>query len=120
MKSTILQTRLPILKMAITAIAITFILSILCAGGHEPSEAAAAPSPTENARPALLAPPSANLASPSETTTITYTYDAAGRLVQADYGEGRGVTFGYDDAGNLLRREVTGDSYPAYLPVVLR
>ena len=40
--------------------------------------------------------------------TITYSYDAAGRLVQADYGEGKGITYGYDAAGNLVQREVTG------------
>jgi YD repeat-containing protein len=58
--------------------------------------------------------------SAAHSRTISYTYDGAGRLVQADYGAGWSVTYGYDDAGNLLRREVTGDSHPAYLPVIMR
>lgn len=33
---------------------------------------------------------------------VTYTYDAAGRLVQADLGGGRAVAYTYDAAGNLL------------------
>jgi|Deesub1362A_J573_1020465.scaffolds.fasta_scaffold17696_3 YD repeat-containing protein len=37
-------------------------------------------------------------------TSITYTYDAAGRLVGADYGEGQVITYTYDANGNLLQR----------------
>jgi YD repeat-containing protein len=44
----------------------------------------------------------------AQTRTITYTYDNAGRLVGADYGEGQGITYTYDAAGNLLQREVYG------------
>jgi len=51
---------------------------------------------------------------------ITYTYDDAGRLVQADYGAGQDIAYTYDAAGNLLQREVTGASYPIYLPVIMR
>lgn len=43
---------------------------------------------------------------PAQTSTIRYTYDDAGRLVQVDYGNGRRITYTYDNAGNLLRREV--------------
>lgn len=39
---------------------------------------------------------------------IGYTYDAAGRLIKADYGEGRTITYAYDANGNLLDRVVTG------------
>jgi len=39
---------------------------------------------------------------------ITYTYDAAGRLTGADYGDDTAITYTYDAAGNLLQREVTG------------
>jgi len=49
-----------------------------------------------------------HLGSSAQPRTITYTYDAAGRLVGADYGEGKGITYGYDAAGNLVQREVTG------------
>ena len=44
--------------------------------------------------------------------TITYTYDDAGRLVGADYGDGTGITYTYDEAGNLLQREVYGVATP--------
>ncbi|MBN1676665.1 MAG: DUF11 domain-containing protein [Kiritimatiellae bacterium] len=37
-----------------------------------------------------------------------YTYDAAGRLVAADYGGGRVITYRYNTAGNLLERRVCG------------
>ena len=39
--------------------------------------------------------------------TVQYGYDAAGRLISANYGEGNAITYTYDAAGNLLRREVT-------------
>ena len=38
--------------------------------------------------------------------TINYTYDDAGRLIRADYGNGKEITYTYDNAGNLLRRSV--------------
>lgn len=38
--------------------------------------------------------------------TINYTYDEAGRLIEADYGGGNTIAFTNDAAGNLLRREV--------------
>jgi YD repeat-containing protein len=37
---------------------------------------------------------------------ITYTYNAAGRLIQVDYGNGTAITYAYDAAGNLLNRTV--------------
>ena len=49
--------------------------------------------------------------------TVTYTYDGAGRLVEADYG-GMHIVYTYDDAGNLLSRTVAFE--PIYLPLVLR
>jgi YD repeat-containing protein len=45
---------------------------------------------------------------------ITYTYDAAGRLTQANYGNGTVITYSYDPAGNLLNRSVQTPSYPAF------
>lgn len=41
------------------------------------------------------------------TVTIGYTYDAAGRLISADYGS-NSTTYTYDDNGNLLQRLTTG------------
>lgn len=44
--------------------------------------------------------------------TITYTYDARGRLVEVDHSGGPAsgvkVTYEYDDVGNIKRRKVTG------------
>ena len=37
-----------------------------------------------------------------------YSYDAAGRLIKVDYGDGRTISYTYDAAGNLLKRERTG------------
>ncbi len=53
---------------------------------------------------------------PSATAgTVTYTYDDAGRLVVADYGNGTQITritWTYDKNGNLLKREVTSGTTP--------
>jgi YD repeat-containing protein len=47
-------------------------------------------------------------------TIIQYTYDDAGRLTQADYGEGQGIDYVYDANGNLLQRTVTGSGAVTY------
>ena len=39
-------------------------------------------------------------------STITYQYDAAGRLTGADYGAGKSIAYSYDNNGNLLTRKV--------------
>lgn len=39
--------------------------------------------------------------------TVNYTYDDAGRLIKADYGDERTIIYAYDLAGNLLKRIVT-------------
>jgi len=39
--------------------------------------------------------------------TITYTYDTASRLNEADYGSGNVINYTYDSAGNLLKRQTT-------------
>jgi YD repeat-containing protein len=51
--------------------------------------------------------------------SVTYTYDAAGRLVRADYGGGKSIIYTYDHAGNLTQRQVTSRAL-LYLPVILR
>lgn len=40
--------------------------------------------------------------------TVKYTYDAAGRLLSADYGNGKTIAYVYDKSGNLLSRTVGG------------
>lgn len=37
---------------------------------------------------------------------VSYSYDAVGRLIKADYGNGTSITYTYDKAGNLLSRNV--------------
>jgi YD repeat-containing protein len=37
----------------------------------------------------------------------TYTYDSAGRLIKADYDDGKTIEYTYDNAGNPLQRRVT-------------
>jgi uncharacterized protein (TIGR03437 family) len=44
---------------------------------------------------------------------VTYSYDAAGRLIKADYGAAGAITYSYDKAGNLLSRTVTSGSASA-------
>jgi hypothetical protein len=61
-------------------------------------------------------PPLAPAAVVADGPTVTYTYDEAGRLVDADYG-GVHIIYVYDDAGNLTARRVELD---VYLPLVLR
>jgi uncharacterized protein (TIGR03437 family) len=41
---------------------------------------------------------------------VNYTYDAAGRLIKVDYGNGSIVNYTYDKAGNLLTRLVQSAS----------
>ncbi len=39
---------------------------------------------------------------------VNYTYDAAGHLIAANYGNGSVITYAYDPAGNLISRSVQG------------
>jgi YD repeat-containing protein len=55
----------------------------------------------------------------ADGSTVTYTYDEAGRLIGADYGDGWGVAYTYDAAGNLLSRTIELEKN-IYLPLVLR
>jgi len=41
-------------------------------------------------------------AATSHASSIAYTYDAAGRIVAADYGSGKSTSYAYDNAGNLI------------------
>ena len=60
--------------------------------------------------------PISNIQYPTSSRTVTYTYDDAGRLIQADYGGGAVLDYAYDAAGNLLGR----GRYNVYVPLVLR
>ncbi len=46
--------------------------------------------------------------------TVTYTYDANGRLLKADYGGGKSFTYTYDKAGNILTETVAASTGPTY------
>ena len=57
----------------------------------------------------LLFATSAMLAASTTLALITdYTYDAAGRLVRADYSNGGRIDYVYDANGNLIQRITTG------------
>ena len=43
---------------------------------------------------------------PAFAGTINYTYDNAGRLTGADYGDSKTIAFTYDNNGNLLERDM--------------
>lgn len=66
---------------------------------------------------AVSASGSAPNAQPAANRSVTYTYDGAGRLIAANYGDVR-IVYTYDNAGNLLSRRVVTQSL--YLPVVLK
>lgn len=44
-------------------------------------------------------------ASSGLAVTVQYNYDQAGRMIEADYGDGKTITYTYDDNGNLLQRK---------------
>ncbi len=94
-------------------LALMLLLALLTRPGG--SQGAVAPQAGMEARPAQAATPGA---------AVRYTYDAAGRLVQVDYGVDRRVAYTYDQAGNLLRRQALGEIPAAtvrcYLPLVLK
>lgn len=43
----------------------------------------------------------------SHATTVTYSYDAGGRMTQVAFGDQAQISYAYDDNGNLLVREVS-------------
>jgi len=49
--------------------------------------------------------------------TVNYSYDAAGRLTRADYGDAGAIAYTYDPAGNLLQREVTRGAAGAFATI---
>lgn len=54
--------------------------------------------------------------------TITYSYDANGRLTGVDYGEGKAITYRYDNAGNIIQQGAgaPGGAAKAYIPALFK
>jgi len=46
-------------------------------------------------------------AAPVGAASVTYTYDALGRLTQVVYDDGKTITYAYDEAGNRVIQSVT-------------
>jgi len=44
---------------------------------------------------------------PVGAASVTYTYDALGRLTQVIYDDGKTITYAYDEAGNRVIQSVT-------------
>ncbi|CAM9799571.1 unnamed protein product, partial [Phaeothamnion confervicola] len=61
----------------------------------------------------LAAPPAAGQA------TISYTYDALGRVISASYPNGATVTYTYDNADNRTRAQTQGAIASARAATVL-
>jgi YD repeat-containing protein len=59
-------------------------------------------------------------ASISESTSITYTYDANGQVTKADYGNGWSITYTYDAAGNLTGKTIAYSSTTEYMLTVTK
>jgi YD repeat-containing protein len=51
--------------------------------------------------------------------TVTYSYDNAGRLITADFGNNRKITYTYDNNGNLLERSIS-TTIPQYTLTVTK
>ncbi len=58
------------------------------------------------------------VASAASAASVRYVYDAAGRLIAAEYDNGKIHDYGYDKAGNLLTKSagvaLAGDVYPDF------
>jgi YD repeat-containing protein len=53
-------------------------------------------------------------------STVSYTYDEAGRLIKADYGDGKTIEYTYDNAGNLLQKTITGQQAPGQVTLTVQ
>ena len=52
------------------------------------------------------------IATHATADNVTYTYDDAGRLTKANYGNSRAIIFTYDKAGNIIEKKVTTTADP--------
>ncbi len=113
------------LTFSIVIALVTLALVVAACGGNATPAPAAQPSatsapvtqptaPSAPAAQATTAPASQPIAAPIITATpapqtfeIKYTYDGAGRLMQAEYSNGVIVKYAYDKAGNLVSRQAT-------------
>jgi len=66
----------------------------------------------------LTTPVPQSVNAPVQAHSVSYRYDAAGRLVSADYGDTY-IIYVYDKAGNLLRQAVL-NVRNVYLPLALK
>lgn len=116
------------MNMPSRSLVMSLLITLLLTGGGAGAMAAGGPGNAGSGVPAIGRAPhssSALLPSPidqstdAQSTTVTYTYDAAGRLIEANYGS-VAITYGYDNSGNLLQRTVTRTSRQLYLPLLLR
>lgn len=95
----------------LTAPALVFALDAQVDHAQMNADAPArAPTPTPRAR-AARAP---------NARTITFTYDNAGRLTEANYGSGTRITFAYDNAGDLLTMQTLAADLRIFMPVILK
>lgn len=94
---------------------VTALLCLLLLAAALPLEEAAAPA---DAVAFPMQPDSAQPAA-AEQSAVTYTYDALGRLVRVDYGDGASIAYTYDAGGNLLNRSATVGSR-LLLPLIHR
>jgi len=91
-------------------IAVLFLLLVVSAGTQGSRGAG-----VQGSKGAGEQSPTSNLQSP---ISISYAYDAAGRLVSANYSSGAGIAYSYDAAGNLLGVSAEAGR-GVYLPLVL-
>ena len=101
-------------------VAVLALLLLLGGSGSAGARTQGIGSEGETTSLALSSAPRSEIGNSQSAVAITYTYDAAGRLVSADYGKGASTAYSYDAAGNLVQRTTGGVRYPAYLPVILR
>ena len=64
--------------------------------------------------------PGAAAPAATETVVVEYRYDAAGRLLEADYGDRGAIRYDYDADGNLLQRAAEAAGSRLFLPAVQR
>jgi YD repeat-containing protein len=118
MKTVWLRTRFQILIFALAIGLIALTMFVVATGD---ADASIAP-PQNDARaadaPALAPTPRAPRA--TNARTITFTYDNAGRVTEANYGSGTRVTFAYDFSGDLTAMQTFAVDLRIFFPVILK